>query len=705
WNLGDGSMGSGASLEHIYPAEGVYTAVVTASNSINSLTTATSITIYQPATADFTAVPLTGTAPLTVSFTNASVNAASYLWQFGDGSTSTQISPVHVYTQTGVYTVTLTAYGTVGLPSVLDRNHYITVTNSSSLFWQQTTSVDWQSDELTNTRVIETVADACIELDAKRTFTEMTQFNVFGNRDSSSLGVGDLDNDDDLDVIVGNRNLVDGNPQIPNELYWNNGDGTFIAVEMFNDDSEPDDIIIVDLDNDGWQDVFIGNALGIYNAVYWNNGDATFTWQQLANTPVGTPYFTHRVVAVDFNNDGFLDILEGNQGVEPYILWNNGNRTFTYDAQLGTPNGTLWGIGAGDLNSDGWPEALVAEMGPNAEETIFWNNQDGTFTADYQLGNLGLGHGFAVGDLDGDDDNDLFLNIAGPDDYRALNNGDGSFSLIGVGGIGTYMTHMADMDNDSDNDIIVVNYLAAVPNYLFWNDDGSGQNWSQYTFNLQTTSGLAIGDFNGDNALDMINANFAYQSATNENRNYWNEGLYEVGSVTVSAPGIDPAALYPDQSALLSWGDLTVAATIPTGADITYDILDSQGVIITGFAGLRPDAASKISLAGIDVNAYPQIWLRANLSRAQDEILGTPSLCSWTVAFQMEGEEMLPPQAGFSATPLSGSSPLTVTFTNASTGADSYVWQFGDGATSTEINPTHAYTQTGIYTVSLTASG
>ncbi|MCP4357322.1 MAG: PKD domain-containing protein, partial [Chloroflexi bacterium] len=47
WNLGDGSMGSGASLEHIYPAEGVYTAVVTASNSISQLSASTVITVDQ----------------------------------------------------------------------------------------------------------------------------------------------------------------------------------------------------------------------------------------------------------------------------------------------------------------------------------------------------------------------------------------------------------------------------------------------------------------------------------------------------------------------------------------------------------------------------------------------------------------------------------------------------------------------------------
>ena len=58
--------------------------------------------------------------------------------------------------------------------------------------------------------------------------------------------------------------------------------------------------------------------------------------------------------------------------------------------------------------------------------------------------------------------------------------------------------------------------------------------------------------------------------------------------------------------------------------------------------------------------------------------------------------------AGFTATPTSGKAPLTVNFTDASTGTiTSRLWSFGDGTTSTANNPSHTYTNTGSYTVSL----
>ena len=63
------------------------------------------------------------------------------------------------------------------------------------------------------------------------------------------------------------------------------------------------------------------------------------------------------------------------------------------------------------------------------------------------------------------------------------------------------------------------------------------------------------------------------------------------------------------------------------------------------------------------------------------------------------------PPAGFSGSPLSGTAPLTVTFSDASSGTvDGRLWTFGDGGTSTATDPSHTYTQTGVYTVSLAVS-
>jgi PKD repeat protein len=77
--------------------------------------------------ADFSAAPTSGKAPLTVNFSDQSIGATSWSWDFGDGSTSTEQSPSHAYTDPGTYTVNLTATGPEG-SDTKTKTDYITVT-------------------------------------------------------------------------------------------------------------------------------------------------------------------------------------------------------------------------------------------------------------------------------------------------------------------------------------------------------------------------------------------------------------------------------------------------------------------------------------------------------------------------------------------------------------------------------------------------
>jgi PKD repeat protein len=64
------------------------------------------------------------------------------------------------------------------------------------------------------------------------------------------------------------------------------------------------------------------------------------------------------------------------------------------------------------------------------------------------------------------------------------------------------------------------------------------------------------------------------------------------------------------------------------------------------------------------------------------------------------------PKANFSAAPRSGGAPLQVNFTDESTGiVTSWLWRFGDGATSTDENPSHTYESSRAFTAKLTVYG
>ena len=88
--------------------------------------------------ADFTQNVTSGAAPLTVQFTDKSSGRPNtWLWDFGDGSTSSQRNPLHTYTSAGTYTVTLTAgivydQGSVhsGISTVIHKENLISVTGS-----------------------------------------------------------------------------------------------------------------------------------------------------------------------------------------------------------------------------------------------------------------------------------------------------------------------------------------------------------------------------------------------------------------------------------------------------------------------------------------------------------------------------------------------------------------------------------------------
>jgi PKD repeat protein len=115
WNFGDGLTGNGAMITHVYPAVGTYTAVVTASNTTNSLTATTVVTITDVPIAGLTAVTdsptsLDSTTTLTASL--ASGSNVTYTWSLGDGFIGSGAVIAHVYPAVGTYTAVVTASNT-----------------------------------------------------------------------------------------------------------------------------------------------------------------------------------------------------------------------------------------------------------------------------------------------------------------------------------------------------------------------------------------------------------------------------------------------------------------------------------------------------------------------------------------------------------------------------------------------------------------
>lgn len=108
------------------------TYTVTVSNAQCSSTGTVTVTVASAIGAGFAPDTTQGQAPLSVEFSNSTSSAASYLWDFGDGNSSTDANPSHTYTQAGSYTVVMIATNSLGCTDTA-RFEFIVVENTSSL--------------------------------------------------------------------------------------------------------------------------------------------------------------------------------------------------------------------------------------------------------------------------------------------------------------------------------------------------------------------------------------------------------------------------------------------------------------------------------------------------------------------------------------------------------------------------------------------
>ena len=130
WDFGDNTTSEEPNPEHTYSEPGDYTVTLTATNDCGSVTTTQTVTILAVPIAGFSADVTIGCFPLTVQFTDESIDADSWLWSFPGGSpnSSTEQNPVVTYNNPGSYSVTLEATNSAG-SNTLSITEYIIVEN------------------------------------------------------------------------------------------------------------------------------------------------------------------------------------------------------------------------------------------------------------------------------------------------------------------------------------------------------------------------------------------------------------------------------------------------------------------------------------------------------------------------------------------------------------------------------------------------
>jgi hypothetical protein len=337
------------------------------------------------------------------------------------------------------------------------------------------------------------------------------------------LAAADLDGDGDIDIF-----LACGvwNAGVPNRVYFNRGDGTFVDSGLRMGHLNSFGAALADLDNDGDIDVFVANGAysgGNPNKVWLNDGTGHFidSGQSLGHNNTGA------VELADLDGDGDIDAFAGNHPIwvnnhnecGGHCIWLNDGRGRFTDSSQSLGNAESRSVSLGDIDSDGDIDALIGNY-INYGNKFWLNDGNGFFTeAARHLGTVESREAL-LADLDGDGYLDAFVshfsgqNPASCANKVWFNQGDGTFqdSRQRLGVLPTAGITLGDLDLDGDFDVFVINsvWQETRPDEV-WLNDGRGY-FTNADLNLgnKESMDVKLSDLDGDGDLD---AAVVYQNA------------------------------------------------------------------------------------------------------------------------------------------------------------------------------------------------
>ena len=280
------------------------------------------------------------------------------------------------------------------------------------------------------------------------------------------VSTGDINNDGLPDIYF------TANSKGHNKLYLNKGNFQFEDITDKAGVAGISDwcsgVTMADVNGDGYLDIYVStvsNKYGLkgHNELYINNKNNSFT-ESAAQYGLDTKCFTTQSVFFDYDHDGDLDCFILNQSHHPHANIVDTSHRHTYDSLSGDR------LYRNDLNT---PAHKFTDV--SATAGIFQSN-------------LGYGLGIAIGDMNNDGWDDIYVgNDFHENDYYYINNGNGTFSESGAKHFRHYSrfsmgNDIADYNNDGQLDLVTVDMLPADEKIL--KTYGSDENPDMYRVKL-----------------------------------------------------------------------------------------------------------------------------------------------------------------------------------------------------------------------------
>lgn len=291
-------------------------------------------------------------------------------------------------------------------------------------------------------------------------------FNVYKYRNfynGGGVALGDINNDDLLDIYLTSN-------QGENRLFLNLGGFKFKNITEFagvsGNKAWSTGVTMADINGDGFLDIYVCNSGDVegdnkQNELFINNGDLTFKESALKYNLNDEGFSTHANF-FDYDKDGDLDV---------YIL-----------------NNSFQAIGSFDLRRNERPKRDVL-----GGDKLMQNNngyfEDVSESAGIYGSVIGFGLGITIGDVDGDNWDDIFIsNDFFERDYLYLNQKNGTFKedlinrMNSISGA-SMGADIADIDNNGTNDIFVTEMLPS--NYQRLKSVTTFEGWDKYKYNVK----------------------------------------------------------------------------------------------------------------------------------------------------------------------------------------------------------------------------